>query len=629
MYSRELSWKLVVGLALPVVLALVAILWFLQIEIHAVHERQTGQSLQLAARLLISELNRDEVRGPVADAEARRLLDRLAAQHIETVIVAGDSSIIADTRQAKTPAEMLLARPESRMAIATGSGESSATFGAGGERFRCIAMSLSPDRTGGLIWMATPVPTLADQPQSVGRIAAVVAIMGITTVLALAYVYTRRWSRLLHRITEAATSLSAGDLSVRADVVGAEELEVLARAINETRQRLATHTETIDRQRRTFEALLTQLREGVVVVGADRRVVLMNPAAVRLLNLSGPGPAAYVGLALERCIPLLELQRLLLATDEPSEQASMDVRDADRPSGIIALERSTYESRVQVETARGTLHLLAHVSEIILPGPGETVSGPVVGRLLVLTDITELSRNIQMKTDFVANASHELRTPLSTIRAAVETLHNLDWACDADTGRRFISVIDRQSNRLEALASDLLDLSKLETGVIRFRPRTLSIAELLGELHTHFAERLKAKRIHWETDTQECDRGSVVANPQLLRLVLDNLIDNALKFTEPEGLVQVRCVSSADAISFVVQDDGCGIAPEDQQRVFERFYQVERARTGGKAERGTGLGLSIVRHAIAAMEGQVRLESKPGEGTRVTVTIPQPASLAA
>ena len=209
MYARELSLKLVVGLALPVVLALVAILWFLQIEIHAVHERQTGQSLQLAARLVVAQLPRDATRGPTVDADAQKLIDRLATQRVETVVVAADNAIVADTRSVKSPAEAILSRPEVREAIATGFGESALSVGPAGERSRCIAMALSPDRVGGLIWMATPVPTLADQPQSVGRIAAVVAIMGITTVLALAYVYTRRWSRLLHRITEAATSLSA------------------------------------------------------------------------------------------------------------------------------------------------------------------------------------------------------------------------------------------------------------------------------------------------------------------------------------------------------------------------------------------------------------------------------------
>ena len=122
MYSRELSLKLVVGLALPVVLALVAILWFLQIEIQAVHERQTGQSLQLAARLVIAQLPRDATRGPTIDPDAQKLIDRLATQRVETVVIAGDNAIVADTRSVKTPVETILGRPEVRDAIATGFG---------------------------------------------------------------------------------------------------------------------------------------------------------------------------------------------------------------------------------------------------------------------------------------------------------------------------------------------------------------------------------------------------------------------------------------------------------------------------------------------------------------------------
>ncbi|MFN0136933.1 MAG: ATP-binding protein [Phycisphaerae bacterium] len=617
MYTRELSWKLVMGLALPVVVALAAIVWFFQTEINRVHEDQTSQALLVAGRLIRHSVE------SAPDRSTDALLEDLRQQQIEAVIVSDRGEALVDTRRSRASIEQLLQRSEVRNALLDGFGQITWSPRPDGGPHRAVALKIG-DATGkGLVWLSMPVPQLAEQPQTVTRIAAFGAIIGLATVLVLAYVHTRRWSNLLRRITEAATSISAGDLSVRADVAGSEELEVLARAINETRQRLAVHTETIDRQRRTFEALLTQLREGVVVVGADRRVVLINPAASRLLNLGTFSTSMYVGLALERCIPQLDLQRLLLAPELVANVSSE--QQADTGGSVMPPERTMFESRVQVDSPHGTLHLLAHVSDIILPGPGELATGPTIGRVLVITDITELTRNLQMKTDFVTNASHELRTPLSTIRAAVETLQQLDWQTDGDAATRFVNVIERQSRRLEALASDLLDLSKLEAGTAGFRTRTLVVSELFGELRSHFAERIKRKQIEWRTDALRCDRGSIIASPQLLRLVLDNLIDNAIKFTDAGGSVTVRCVSDAHSIQFEVEDDGCGIPYEDQQRVFERFYQVERARSGGVIERGTGLGLSIVRHAISAMDGQVRLDSKPGEGTRITITIPQPA----
>ena len=204
----------------------------------------------------------------------------------------------------------------------------------------------------------------------------------------------------------------------------------------------------------------------------------------------------------------------------------------------------------------------------------------------------------------------------------VETLLQLDAAKEPDAARRFLNTIDRQSRRLEAMVLDLLDLSRLESPAARYEPHELDVQTELDELRARFAERIEAKHIAWETVALDGAARKLLVHPHLLRLVLDNLVDNAIKFTEPGGHVRVTCAGSPEWISFEVADDGCGIPEAEQQRVFERFYQVERARSG--EDRGTGLGLSIVRHAAAAMGGKASLESAPGQGTRVTVQLPLP-----
>jgi signal transduction histidine kinase len=226
-----------------------------------------------------------------------------------------------------------------------------------------------------------------------------------------------------------------------------------------------------------------------------------------------------------------------------------------------------------------------------------------------------------MKTDFVANASHELRTPLSTIRGAVETLLHIDLEKDAVDAARFVGVIDRHSGRLAAMVSDLLDLARLESATARFEPRGIDPRDLLRELEERFADVVRARGLIWETHCEDAGRRIIRASPQLVRLVLDNLVDNATKFTDRGGRVCVSCACEPGRVTFCVEDEGCGIPEPEQERVFERFYQLERARSG--PERGTGLGLSIVRHAVAAMNGRVRLESRVGEGTRMTVEVPQ------
>jgi signal transduction histidine kinase len=176
------------------------------------------------------------------------------------------------------------------------------------------------------------------------------------------------------------------------------------------------------------------------------------------------------------------------------------------------------------------------------------------------------------------------------------------------------------------MVADLLNLSRIESSPSQFKPHELNLRELLGDVHARFSDRLREKTLEWQLDLPP-QLHTVEGNLHLLRLILDNLVDNAIKFTEPGGHIRVVCrMERPDAtedrrLLIEVTDDGCGIPDADQARVFERFYQVERARSG--PSRGTGLGLSIVRHAVTAMRGTVELVSRLGIGTNVSIRIPQ------
>ena len=252
------------------------------------------------------------------------------------------------------------------------------------------------------------------------------------------------------------------------------------------------------------------------------------------------------------------------------------------------------------------------------------------GMLLVIQDQTEIIQNVQMKTDFVANASHELRTPLASIKAAVDTIADTGMD-DESTLRRCMAIIDGHVLRLQLLVRDLLDLSRAEDprSVIRMEPiDTAVLHDMIVEMFGHLAEQKHIELRFAPVEPELAIRG----DERLIMLVLKNLVDNSLKFTT-SGFVSVgwrKAVADGpaapktvhDAVSAAgtsvileVQDTGCGIAPEDRDRVFERFYTVNRSRGG--ADRGTGLGLAIVKHAVAAMGGTVSLESQPGQGTTV------------
>jgi len=468
-----------------------------------------------------------------------------------------------------------------------------------------------------LVWLSRPAWRLANDRPTLYRVLAAAAIGASGSLAALSLGLLYRRTRLLRQVTRAARSLAEGDLSLRADVPGSDEWAGLAQALNETRRRLLADAQTIDQQRRTLEALLNQLAEGVIVVRRDGRIAWINPAAMHLLNLYPSDQAdcgRLVGQPIEQCVQRHELLSLL-----PTAQAQAG-QPAGAGAGAVSAATPVRQTRLEVETSTGTIHLLVRVSPLVLPQVdhgGDTQSG----WLLVVTDITELGRALQLQSDFVANASHELRTPLASIRAAVETLLDLDLAGEAEEAARFLNIIDRHSQRLQAMVTDLLELSRLDSRPASFAPERYRLADICQGVEQEFSEALRGRGLYWECHYRPGPEAPVVVNGHLLRLALDNLVDNAIKFTEPGGRVRLTCERGADWAAFEVADTGCGIPPAEQARVFERFYQVERARSG--SERGTGLGLAIVHEAVAAMGGTVSLESEPGRGTRVTVRIPQ------
>ncbi len=438
------------------------------------------------------------------------------------------------------------------------------------------------------------------------RIVTTTGVMGFLSALGLTLGLAILWGRRVTHLTAAANALARGDWTTHLDSSGSDEMALLARSLNRMADRLSAQMATIDGQRRTLESLLATISEGVVVAGSDGRIVLLNPAAARLLNLPAEtsGTASMANRTVEQCVPQHDLQRMLL------------------PHATGA-EPSLNESRLDLSTAGGPVSVLARASDIALPDSTTRPGGERKGRLLVLTDVTEFTKAIRLRTDFVANASHELRTPLSAIRAAAETLLKMNLREEHEVAPRFFHVIARHVGRLEALVSDLLDLSRLESPGGSFERTALQLHRLAGEIRQRWLPPAEEKGVGFECEVcPECT--TINVNPRLLELVVDNLLDNAMKFTAPGGEVRLHVSCPAGGITVEVRDNGCGIPPEEHARVFERFYQISpsRAADGVAKERGTGLGLSIVKHAVAAMNGTVRLDSTPGKGTTVTVTLP-------
>jgi len=239
------------------------------------------------------------------------------------------------------------------------------------------------------------------------------------------------------------------------------------------------------------------------------------------------------------------------------------------------------------------------------------------GSIIVFHDLTRLKQLEDVRKDFVANVSHELRTPLSLIQGYVETL--LDGAKDnPEVSTRFLQTIERNTARLRRLIEDLLIISELESGRIRLDVQPVALVPVVGKVFEDFKKRAAAAKVKLENQVPEL---AVRADPGRLEQVLSNLIDNAIKYGHEGGKITVRAQALPDKVVEVsVKDEGPGISAEALDRLFERFYRVDRARS--REQGGTGLGLSIVKHIVQCHGGKVRAESQPGHGASFFFTLP-------
>jgi two-component system phosphate regulon sensor histidine kinase PhoR len=246
-------------------------------------------------------------------------------------------------------------------------------------------------------------------------------------------------------------------------------------------------------------------------------------------------------------------------------------------------------------------------------------SGRTMGAVVVLNDVTRLRRLEEVRQDFVANVSHELKTPITSIKGFVETLLD-DPAPSPDNVRRFLQIVEKQANRLDAIIEDLLSLSRLEqtkgaaTLKIEQAP-VLPVINAAVELCQHQAD-LRAIRIHVECAQELAAR----LNPPLLEQGLVNLINNAVKYSEDGQAVLIRAGEEDGMLVINVVDEGTGIHANELDRIFERFYRIDKARSRDLG--GTGLGLSIVKHIAQAHAGSVSVISTPGEGSTFTLRVP-------
>jgi two-component system phosphate regulon sensor histidine kinase PhoR len=461
-------------------------------------------------------------------------------------------------------------------------------------------------------------------------------------VAALLYLPTRRSIRELRETAEA---FSRGDWRERADVApsASEEVRRLGELVNDTAEQTLRQLKDLSRQKGDLEALVDSLPDPLVLADTRRKIIRINRPAAELLGVSRE---LALGESLEAAVTDPAVLSIF-------DEAARIEAGAKRSDGSSALPL-----RKELRLTRAGKRL-AYQAVATRTGAG--------GVLLVLRDITTLDATLRMKSDFVANAGHELRTPIAAIKAAFETLQEIigEHAAKLADGERkaadrCMEIIAGQLQRLEEMLRDLLDLSRVEGSEVKPTMEQISVAEISTELRQALGPMAAEKQIALELPdrSEAASAGGVpsaeaggpsrrfTSDRRLLMLAMKNLVENAIKYTPVGGSVHVECAwqappahktpvagskaahgkSRSEDLVVRVSDTGIGIPAEHLDRVFERFYQIDPARTGTNPRvsgRGTGLGLSIVKHAVSALGGSVRVESKVGEGSMFEVRLPQ------
>ncbi len=404
-----------------------------------------------------------------------------------------------------------------------------------------------------------------------------------------------RWSRALAEVNRGLEALAAGERARAVLTPARGPVGRLVRKFNAAAAELQAHADRLDQDRQQLLVVLGAMAEAVIAVDARRRLLFANASANRLFGLA----SGSVGRLVPELIRSPQVQEAVEATfrliSPTAHEGELTLPGRD--SGTRGQQRFL--------SVRGT------------PLPGR----PSPGAVFVFHDVTELRRLERMRQDFVANASHELKTPLASIKAYTETL--LDWALHDETVNvRFLQRIDEQVERLNQLILDLLSLARLESGQELFEHGPLSLVPVVESCVEAHRDRAQAKSLNLIFDPGPVDDETLVlADEEAIRQIVDNLIDNAIKYTPEGGVVSVNCSSDHNEVSIEVADTGIGIPRSDLPRIFERFYRVDKARS--RELGGTGLGLSIVKHLMQSIGGHIDVTSRVGSGSKFTVTLPR------
>ena len=586
--KKRLLWQLYPSYLLITVISVMGVTWYASSSLRQFFLGQTASDLEARARLVEKQIEEclDPPDEKCVDLLCKRI-GRRASTRITIILPSG--KVIGDSREDPAKMDNHVDRPEFMQALTGPSGNSMRYSRTLEKNMMYVGIPVrANEQTLAVVRTSIPVTAIDVALKEIQiRIAGAGLVIALFAA-ALSLIVSRRITRPIEELRKGAESFARGDFQCTLPVSESEEIGGLAEAMNEMARQLHERINTIIGQRNEIEGVLCSMIEGVIAVDMDERVLSMNNAAVRMFGCNASEAQGRSIQEIVRNTVLREFVTDTLSSEKPVE------RDV-------------------VLSSNGDLFLSGHGTLL------QDAQGKQIGALIVLNDVTRLRRLEEIRRDFVANVSHEIKTPITAIKGFVETLRE-GAVKNPDDAERFLGIIEKHVERLEAIIEDLLSLSRIERGTEREENELVEnrVKDVLDTAIQVCEVGAVARKIDIELSCPE--NLSAKMEPRLLEQAVVNLLDNAVKYSNEESSIRVEASQGEGEIILSVRDEGCGIEKKHLSRLFERFYRVDKARS--RQLGGTGLGLAIVKHIAQAHGGHVNVESTPGKGSTFSIYLP-------
>jgi len=590
MLKKSFKLKLLCSYVLLVAVSFGFVAFFLDKNLEEQSLNNIRLSLTQQARLVAGQIETESLRKKDINALSE-VIDKIGTRiNARITVIDPSGKVLADSRRSYEELLVMenhLRRPEIQVAFEGEVGSEirySSTL-----KIDMLYLAVpfkQADMVIGVVRLALPLEDVRATLMTIRRTVFLSLIFALGLAFLVGSVLAQGVLKPLSKIMWASRRFSQGDFSRRIYLDSGDEIGELADILNKMAQDIEDKVKETQAQNERLKAIFQSMIEGLIVLDKAGIIVSVNPAAEKIFNVSKKEAEGRFLLEAIRNNEIAEIMQQVLVT---GEFFSREVSLVWPVQGVFEISVSPLFSK-----------------------------DGITGCLAVVHDITEIKRLETMRRDFVANVSHELKTPLTSIKGFVETL--LEGALDEkENSRHFLQIIQEHTDRLDKLINDLLNLSYLESSAVETEKSDIILKDITDEVLAGFGSQLKKKSVPAKNEV--LPRLIVRADRDNLKQVLTNLIDNAIKFNRPGGVLTVGCQDLGQALKVTVEDTGSGIPAKDIPRIFERFYRVDKARS--RELGGTGLGLSIVKHIIELHGGSVGVESTEGLGSKFWFTLPK------